>query len=94
MLINTYVISYLGQITLNENEKYINKMGFYNSGAAGLGVTMLSVGDKFCLNFKQSFESDKYVKEFLKGLDKLGVEYTVSEVIPFVTPKDFVIKRK
>ena len=94
MLINTYVISYLGQMTVNENEKYIKKMCFYNSGAAGLGVTMLSVGDKFCLNFKQSFESDKYVKAFLAGLDKLGIEYTASGAIPFVTPKDSVIKRK
>ena len=94
MLINTYVISYLGQITVNENAKYIEKMCFYNSGAAGLGVTMLSVGDKFCLNFKQSFESDKYVKAFLAGLDKLGIEYKASGAIPFVTPKDSVIKRK
>ena len=94
MLINTYVISYLGQMTLNENAKYIEKMCFYNSGAAGLGVTMLSAGDKFCLNFKQSFESDKYVKAFLAGLDKLGIEYTASGAIPFVTPKDSVIKRK
>ena len=94
MLINTYVISYLGQIQLNENAQYVDKMGFYNSGAAGLGITMLSVGDKFCLNFKQSFKSDKYVKAFLLGLEKLGIEYTASDVIPFVTPKDFVIKRK
>ena len=94
MLINTYVISYLGQMTVNENAKYIEKMCFYNSGAAGLGVTMLSVGDKFCLNFKQSFKSDKYVKVFLAGLDKLGIEYKASGAIPFVTPKDSVIKRK
>ena len=94
MLINTYVISYLGQMTVNENAKYIEKMCFYNSGAAGLGVTMLSVGDKFCLNFKQSFESDKYVKAFLAGLDKLRIEYKASGAIPFVTPKDSVIKRK
>ena len=94
MLINTYVISYLGQMTVNENARYIDRMCFYNSGAAGLGVTMLSVGDKFCLNFKQSFESDKYVKAFLAGLDKLGIEYMASGVIPFVTPKDSVIKRK
>ena len=94
MLINTYVISYLGQMTVNENAKYIEKMCFYNSGAAGLGVTMLSVGDKFCLNFKQSFESDKYAKAFLAGLDKLRIEYKASGAIPFVTPKDSVIKRK
>ena len=94
MLINTYVISYLGQMVLNENAGYIENIGFYNSGAAGLGVTMIACGDKFCLNFKQSFESDKYVKAFLAQLDSLGIEYKASGAIPFVTPKDSVIKRK
>lgn len=94
MLINTYVISYLGNVVLNENAKYVDKMYFYNSGAAGLGITMLCVGDKFCLNFKQSFQSNKYVKAFLRELDNLGVPYVASDCIPFLTPKDSVIKRK
>lgn len=94
MLINTYVISYLGQIVLNENAQYVETMGFYNSGAAGLGVTMLCCGDKFCLNFKQSFESDKYVREFLKGLEALDIPYSASGVIPFTTPYDHVIRRE
>ena len=94
MLINTYVISYLGGLVLNENEQYVESACFYNSGAAGLGVTMLQCGNKFCLNFKQSFESDKYVKAFLEGLKKLGIPYTASDAIPFVTPRDSLIKRK
>ncbi len=93
MLINTYVISYLGQMVVNENAQYIDTIRFYNSGAAGMGITMLACGDKFCLNFKQSFESDKYVKAFCRQLEKYGIEYTLSEVIPFVTPKDSIIKR-
>ena len=94
MLINTYVISYLGQMILNENARYVDAICFYNSGAAGLGVTMLSCGDKFCLNFKQSFESDKYVKAFCAQLDQLGVPYSASDAIPFITPRDSLIKRK
>ena len=94
MLINTYVISYLGQLVLNENAEYVEKAVFYNSGAVGLGITMLACADKFCLNFKQSFGSDKYVKAFLTGLNKLGIEYEASGAIPFVTPKDEIIKRK
>ncbi|MGM9647881.1 MAG: hypothetical protein ACI3YH_07110 [Eubacteriales bacterium] len=94
MLLNTYVISYLEQMVLNGNTRYVENICFYNSGAAGLGVTMLSVGDYFCLNFKQSFESDKYVIAFCNGLDKLSIGYTVSDVIPFTTPKDSLIKRK
>ncbi len=94
MLLNTYIISYLGQMVLNENAPFIESIGFYNSGAAGMGVTMLSAGDNLCFNFKQSFESDKYVKGFLRQLDKYGIAYSVSEVIPFLTPKDDIIKRK
>ncbi|MBQ9112287.1 MAG: hypothetical protein IJY08_01780 [Clostridia bacterium] len=94
MLINTYFISYLGQMVVNENAQYIDTVGFYNSGAAGLGVNILSCGNKFCFNFKQSFESDKYVKAFLAGLDKLGIAYKASEAIPFLTPNDSIIKRK
>ena len=94
MLLNTYIISYLGQMVVNENAQYIDTVGFYNSGAAGLGVNILSCGDKFCFNFKQSFESDKYLKAFLAGLDKLGIEYKASEAIPFLTPNDSIIKRK
>ncbi len=88
MLINTYVISYLGQMVLNENAPFIESIGFYNSGAAGMGVTMLSVGNNFCLNFKQSFESDKYVQAFLRQLDEYEIKYTASDKIPFLTPKD------
>lgn len=94
MLINTYVVSYLGQMVLNENAQYVESIGFYNSGAAGLGVTMVACREKFCLNFKQSFKSDKYVKAFLAQLDGLGIPYTASEAIAFVTPRDSIIKRK
>ena len=94
MLINTYVISYLGKMVLNENAQYVEKICFYNSGAAGMGITMLSCGNQFCLNFKQSFKSDKYAKAFCAGLKKLGIPYTVSDAIPFITPKDSLIRRK
>ena len=93
MLINTYVISYLGQLIVNGNSQYIDRAGFYNSGSAGFGITMLACGDTFCLNFKQSFASDKYAAAFCRGLENLGIEYSMSEPIPFLTPKDALIKR-
>ncbi len=93
MLLNTYVISYLGQLTVNENAQHIDSVGFYNSGTVGMGITMLACADKFFLNFKQSFESDKYVTAFCRRMDMLGIEYTRSSVIPFITPKDLIMKR-
>lgn len=94
MLLNTYFISYLGQMVVNENAQHIDTVGFYNSGAVGLGVNILACGDKFCFNFKQSFASDKYVRVFLDGLEKLGIGYQASDAIPFLTPNDSIIRRK
>lgn len=93
MLLNTYFISYLGQMIVNENAQYIDTVGFYNSGAVGLGINLLACGDKLCFNFKQSFESDKYVKAFLNSLNMLGIKYKASNAIPFLTPNDAIIKR-
>ena len=90
---NTYTISYLGQVRVNENARYIDVIGIYNSGIVGLSISMIACGDKFCLNFRQDFESDRYVKAFCRGLDEHGIEYSASEVIPFATPKDEIIKR-
>lgn len=93
MLLNTYTVSYLGQMRVNENAQYIDVIGIYNSGSTGISISMIACGDKFCFNFKQSFESDRYVEAFCRGLDEHGVEYSASEVIPFATPKDEIIKR-
>lgn len=92
-LLNTYVISYLGQFRLGQNAKYVKEMYFYNSGAAGLGINMIACEDSFCINFKQSFASNKYARAFCAQLDKMGIGYTVGEMIPFLTPTDSIMKR-
>lgn len=93
MTLNTYIISYLGQFRLGDNEKRIDTIHLYNSGTTGLGINMISCGEYFVLDFKQNFPSDKYVKAFCAELDKLGVNCQTSEVIPFMTPGDSLIKR-
>lgn len=93
MTLNTYIISYLGQFKLGDNAVHIDEIHLYNSGTTGLGINMISCGKYFVLDFKQNFASDKYVKAFSAQLDKLDVTYQASEVIPFVTPGDSVIKR-
>lgn len=94
MTLNTYVISYLGRFKLGENAQYIDSIHLYNSGTTGLGINMISCGERFVLDFKQNFPSDKYVKAFSEGLEALGIAYTVSGVIPFMTPEDSLLKRK
>ena len=93
MTLNTYIISYLGAFRLGENARYISEIHLYNSGTTGLGINMISCGENFVLDFKQNFQSDKYVRAFCEELEKLGIAYTVSDRIPFVTPGDSIIKR-
>lgn len=93
MTLNTYIISYLGRFHLGENAQYISEIHLYNSGTTGLGINMSACGDCFTLDFKQNFPSDKYVKVFCAELKKLGMAYTLSDVIPFVTPGDSIVKR-
>lgn len=93
MLLNTYVISYLGTFRLGENKPYLDEIHLYNSGTTGLGINMICCGDFFVLDFKQSFSSDRYVKVFCAELDLLGIRYQASDVIAFATPGDSIIKR-
>lgn len=93
MTLDTYIISYLGRFSLGENAQYIDDIHLYNSGTTGLGINMISCGDLFIFDFKQNFQSDKYVRAFCDELDKLEIEYTASDMIPFITPGDSIIKR-
>ena len=94
MLLNTYVISYLGRFTLGGNAGYIDGIHLYNSGTAGLGINMICAGDYFTLDFKQNFPSDRYVRGFLWRLDECGIQYAASGRIDFSTPTDKLIRRK
>lgn len=93
MSLDTYVVSYLGQFNFGEGERYVEEAHLYNSGTAGLGINMICSGEYFTLDFKQSFESGKYVETFCSGLKSLGVSCEASGCIPFTTPHDSVIKR-
>ena len=64
------------------------------SGAAGLGINMISAGELFIIDFKQSFANGNYVKAFCEELSLNEISYMVSDPIPFLTPNDSVVKRK
>lgn len=86
--INTYVISYLGQMQLGGSAEYVESMHLYSSGSKGLILNMISAGDCITVDVLQSFESDKFVTAFLSVLDEIGVEYTATDRIQFETTKD------
>lgn len=93
MLLNTYVVSYLGQFVLGCNEKYIDEIHLYNAGTMGLGINMISCGGKFVLDFKQSFASSKYVKAFTEQMGEFGIRCKAGNAIAFATPTDKLIRR-
>ena len=92
MALPTYVVSYLGQFILGENAAHINSIHLYNSGTAGLGINMIACGDRFVLDFKQSFPSDKYAKAFVREAEALGIDCEISEAVAFETPGDFIVR--
>lgn len=94
MLLNTYVISYLGKFNIGDNNKYIDSIHLYNSGTIGLGINMISTDEKMTIDFKQNFSSSRYVKAFTNELDALGIPNNRSRCIEFTTPEDKLLKRK
>ena len=55
---------------------------------------MISAGELFIIDFKQSFANGNYVKAFCEELSLNEISYMVSDPIPFLTPNDSVVKRK
>ncbi len=86
--INTFVISYIGQIQLGECEKYVDSTHLYSSGNKGLIINMISAGEYFTVDFLQSFESENICKSFVKNLEKNGIQVKLSEKIEFNTTPD------
>lgn len=88
MCINTYVISYIGQIQLGEWEQYVDSIHLYSSGNKGLILNMVSAGDYFTVDFLQSFASDYILMKFMQQLKKNGIQGHASEKIEFSTTPD------
>lgn len=86
--IDTYVISYLGQMQLGDCEKYVESIHLYNSGVKGLRINMVCAGDYFSVDFLQSFGVESLINALLKTLDNANIEYTTSGRIRFETVKD------
>jgi Uncharacterized protein containing a NRPS condensation (elongation) domain len=88
MRIDTYVISYLGQMQLGGAEEFVESVHLYNSGVKGLRINMICAGDYFSIDILQNFQSQDFVNTFEKTLDACGIPYCVSKNILFETTKD------
>ena len=88
LCINTFVVSYLGQIQVSECGDLVESIHLYSSGNRGLIVNMLSAGDFITVDILQSFESEQFVNELLRSLDEAGLAYDASGRIDFATALD------
>jgi hypothetical protein len=86
--IDTFVISYLGQLNFADAAPHVESVHLYSSGNNGLILNMLSAGEFFTIDVLQSFESDEFVTTFANELTEAGLTFTVSEKTAFATAHD------
>ncbi len=87
MLNNTYVISYMGRLRLNDYAEYVESARFYNDTIRGLTVNMLSAAGKLSFVILQGFSETKYAEVFAQALAPYGF-LSVSETVFVTTGKD------
>jgi hypothetical protein len=88
LCINTYVISYLGQMEYARCTEYVESTHLYSIGNKGLILNMIAGEKYFSIDILQSFESGVFIDGFIETLDKTQMEYTAEKHIPFETTKD------
>lgn len=87
MINNTYVISYMGRLRLNDYSEYIESAHFYSDAICGLTVNMVAASGRISLEVLQGFSEQKYTRAFEKTLFPYGL-MSVTETEPIVTGKD------
>lgn len=87
MLNNTYVISYMGRLRLNDYAGYVESARFYNDTIRGLTVNMLSAAGKLSFVILQGFSETKYAEAFTRALAPYGF-LSASETTAVTTGKD------
>ncbi len=90
MLINTFVLSYVGQFDLKGCEAYVQAAHLYCSGSKGMMVNMLSIGNSITVVVEQSFADIRYCEALRRSFDAEGLVYEYSPLAPFETPKDAI----
>ena len=78
MVNNTYVISYMGRLRLNDYAQYAESAHFFSDTICGLTVNMVAAAGKLSLEVLQGFHETKYVEAFAKALAPYGLLWTTA----------------
>lgn len=87
MVNNTYVISYMGRLRLNDYAEHIESAHFYSDTICGLTINAISAGGKLSLEVLQGFPEKKYAEAFEKALMPYGL-LSVTDTAVITTGKD------
>ena len=73
MVNDTYVLSYLGRLNLNDYSRYVDSTRFYNNAVSGLVVNMLCAGGKMTIDVLQGFDDMKYADAIRNAIEPYGL---------------------
>lgn len=87
MVNDTYVISYLGRLRLNDYADLVEGACFYSDGICGLTVNMLAAAGRMTVEVLQGFAGDRYARAFAEALEPYGL-VLAGETLPVRTGGD------
>ena len=91
MVNNTYVISYMGRLRLNDYAQYVESARFFSDTICGLTVNMMAAAGKLSLEVLQGFPEAKYAQAFRQALAPYGlISASALEVITTGKDRSFV----
>ncbi|AZZ60705.1 hypothetical protein DSM07_04910 [Oenococcus sp. UCMA 16435] len=88
LILDTFVLSYIGQFKLGAYESFIDNIHSYISGSKSLTIQMSAVNKTLSLDFIQSFADKVYLESFVEELKQRNIDFSVNGPIEFETPYD------
>lgn len=73
MVNNTYVISYMGRLRLNDYAQYVESAHFFSDTICGLTVNMVAAAGKLSFEVLQGFPDARYAQAFRQALAPYGL---------------------
>lgn len=73
MVNNTYVISYMGRLRLNDYAQYVESAHFFSDTICGLTVNMVAAAGKLSFEVLQGFPNAGYAQAFRQALAPYGL---------------------
>lgn len=88
LLIDTYVVSYLGEVGFGSADRYVESVHLYSSGGHGLRINMVCAGGTFSVDWIQDWESDDILRAVEQLLAATQVPFGLSDRIEYSTPPE------